>query len=135
MSLRRHNIIRMLLVAGTALSALPAAAQITDTPAPAQDGSTAALDTQGGEEIVVVARRREERLIDVPIAVTALSADQLAKSQAFDLAGVQGTIPNVNLCRAAARPATPTSSSAASASPTRSRRSTPRSASTSTAST
>ena len=97
MSLRRHNIIRMLLVAGTALSALPAAAQITDTPAPAQDGSTAALDTQGGEEIVVVARRREERLIDVPIAVTALSADQLAKSQAFDLAGVQGTIPNVNL--------------------------------------
>jgi len=35
--------------------------------------------------------------VDVPVAVTALSAEQLAREQAVDLSGVQGTIPNVNL--------------------------------------
>ena len=97
MSLRAHSFIRAMLVAGTALAALPAGAQVADTPAPAQDGTTTTTDTQASEEIVVIARKREERIVDVPIAVTALSADQLAKSQAIDLSGVQGAIPNVNL--------------------------------------
>jgi iron complex outermembrane receptor protein len=97
MSLRAHSFIRAMLVAGTALAALPAGAQVADTPAPAQDDTTTTTDTQASEEIVVIARKREERIVDVPIAVTALSADQLAKSQAIDLSGVQGAIPNVNL--------------------------------------
>jgi iron complex outermembrane receptor protein len=84
-------------VALAALTATPGLAQTADTPAPAQDGSTVATDTAPAEEVVVVARKREERLVDVPIAVTSLSADQLAKQGTVDLSGVQGTIPNVNL--------------------------------------
>ena len=91
----RHRHARALYigVAAAALFAGPAFAQ--DTPA------APAADTQANadqsNDIVIVARKREERLIDVPIAVTVLSADTLAKDQATDLSGVQGTIPNVNL--------------------------------------
>ncbi len=62
---------------------------------PSPDGVGAAGNDSG--EIVVIARKREERLVDVPIAISALSADDLARSQAVDLSGVQGTVPNVNL--------------------------------------
>lgn len=83
---------RSILFAGAALAALPAA------PAFAQDApAEAATVLDNGGDIVVIARKREERLIDVPVAVTALSSDQLAKQQAVDLSGVQGSIPNVNL--------------------------------------
>lgn len=83
---------RSILFAGAALAALPAA------PAFAQDApAEAASVLDNGGDIVVIARKREERLIDVPVAVTALSSDQLAKQQAVDLSGVQGSIPNVNL--------------------------------------
>ena len=83
---------RSILFAGAALAALPA------MPAFAQDApAEAAPVVDNGGDIVVIARKREERLIDVPVAVTALSSDQLAKQQAVDLSGVQGSIPNVNL--------------------------------------
>ncbi|RZM24794.1 MAG: TonB-dependent receptor, partial [Sphingomonas sp.] len=61
--------------------------------------SPGGVEAPGGDtgEIVVIARKREERLVDVPIAVSALSSNDLARSQAVDLSGVQGTIPNVNL--------------------------------------
>ena len=84
---------RHLLLATTLLAAAPAWAQTTE---PAPDTAEAAAAT-AGDEIVVVARRREERLVDVPIAVSALSAEQLSKSQALDVSGIQGTVPNVNL--------------------------------------
>ena len=65
-------------------------------PALAQD-SAPAVDSGSANDIVVVARKREERVIDVPIAVTALSTTQLAKMGANDLSGVQGAVPNVNI--------------------------------------
>jgi iron complex outermembrane receptor protein len=39
----------------------------------------------GLEEIVVSARKREEALLDVPIAITAFTAEQIEKAQIFDL--------------------------------------------------
>ncbi len=67
----------------------------TATPAKAQDSDpTASADD---DVIVVVARKREERVLDVPIAVTAVGEVQLAKMGANDLSGVQGAIPNVNI--------------------------------------
>ncbi len=89
----RSSAFRRLLLASSLLAAAPAYAQ-TGEPAPA---SPEVISDDMGDEIVVVARRREERLVDVPIAVTALSADQLAKSQALDISGIQGAVPNVNL--------------------------------------
>ncbi|WCT71997.1 TonB-dependent receptor [Sphingomonas naphthae] len=85
-----------MLHTGAALAALIAAAPAFAQDVPAAAETTTAADAGSGE-IVVVARRREERLLDVPIAVTALSGNDLAKQQAIDLSGVQGTIPNVNM--------------------------------------
>jgi iron complex outermembrane receptor protein len=60
----------------------PAAAQqsTSDTP----QSSSADLG-----EIVVTAQRREERLVDVPISITSLSANQLTDANVVDLAGIQ----------------------------------------------
>lgn len=87
---------RIRLALGTAL--LGTAPALAQQDAPAGPASPAvAAEQPSGNEIVVVARRRAEKLIDVPIAVTAYTADQLAKAQAVDLSGIQGTAPNVNL--------------------------------------
>ena len=89
------NAVRTLLLAGATLIAAPAAAQ-TATAADPQNADPQASDlTQN--DVVVVARKREERLVDVPIAVTAISGETIAKLQATDLSGIQGAIPNVNL--------------------------------------
>ena len=49
----------------------------------------------GLEEIVVTAQKREESIQDVPLAVTALSAEALEKTFARDLLDVTGAAPNL----------------------------------------
>lgn len=49
------------------------------------------------EEVVVTARRRSESLQDVPIAVTALSADALALKGVADITELAQSIPSVTL--------------------------------------
>ncbi len=71
------------------LTAAPAYAQTSDTAA------AAPADDEGA--IVVTARRREENLIDVPIAITAISGDQLANRGAADITALAETVPNVTL--------------------------------------
>ncbi|EZP79504.1 TonB-dependent receptor-like protein [Novosphingobium resinovorum] len=66
------------------------------TPANAQDSAPAATAAEGGD-IIVTARRREERLVDVPIAVSSFSGDQLAKSGAVDITEIANVSPNVTL--------------------------------------
>lgn len=81
-----------LIAAATAgLYALPAQAQDA---AAADEAETAATD-EGA--IVVTARRREETLISVPIAITALTGDQLAAKGAGDITALAETVPNVTL--------------------------------------
>jgi iron complex outermembrane receptor protein len=65
------------------------------TPASAQQSSEA--DGPSVEEIIVTARRREESLQDVPIAVTAFSAAELELSGATDLTALQQNTPNLTL--------------------------------------
>ncbi len=79
-----------------AKTAVPAPAAPAD-PAPAAQAPGTQIDEAREDDVVVIARRREERLLDVPIAVSALSQVDLAKLQANDLSGIQGAIPNVNL--------------------------------------
>ncbi|MET0658948.1 MAG: TonB-dependent receptor [Steroidobacteraceae bacterium] len=45
------------------------------------------------EEVLVTARKREERLQDVPVAVTAISADQLSQRNIEALIDIQATTP------------------------------------------
>jgi iron complex outermembrane receptor protein len=49
------------------------------------------------EKVVVTARRREESLQDVPVSVTAFSADQLSKQGVQDVVGLATTLPNTTL--------------------------------------
>jgi iron complex outermembrane receptor protein len=49
------------------------------------------------EEIVVSARKREERLLDVPVAVTALGAEQLEKQSIASLDDVTYAVPNLSI--------------------------------------
>lgn len=60
-------------------------------------GPAAASSDSWGDEIVVTARRREESLQDVPIAVTAISADQLDLSGAQDITAISQSTPSVTL--------------------------------------
>jgi iron complex outermembrane receptor protein len=85
--------------ASTAISTLmfgvggfnPAIAQTTPSVATTQTTSAAtatAADSSNGD-VLVTARRREERLIDVPISIQTLSATQLAANRITDLQTLQ----------------------------------------------
>ncbi|WP_417320655.1 TonB-dependent receptor [Emcibacter sp.] len=47
------------------------------------------------EEITVTARRREENLQDIPVAVTALTADALERQQIFETTDLDNVAPNL----------------------------------------
>ncbi|CDO36318.1 MULTISPECIES: TonB-dependent receptor [Novosphingobium] len=78
-----------LALAGSLGLAAPALAQDAQAAAEAQETT--------GAEIIVTARRREERLVDVPIAVTSFSGAQLEKSGAIDVTDIAQSAPNVTL--------------------------------------
>ena len=67
------------------------------------DGSdnTATPDLQLGE-IVVTAQKRSEKLFDVPISITAVSAAQLNQTASKNLEELQGVIPGVTIPAATA---------------------------------
>jgi len=67
------------------------------TAAQAQDQAAAATTDEGEGAIVVTARRREERLVDVPIALSSFSGEQLARSGALDITDLAQAAPNVTL--------------------------------------
>ncbi|MEZ5995620.1 MAG: TonB-dependent receptor [Hyphomonadaceae bacterium] len=54
-------------------------------------------ETARDEEIVVTARRREESLQDVPVAVTAFTAEALEAAGAQDITAISQSTPNITL--------------------------------------
>jgi iron complex outermembrane receptor protein len=87
-------------VAAAALAATPALAQEsadTSTASAANQQTQATPAEASDEQIVVTARRRSELLLDVPVAVTAYSGEQLDRQGALDLTDVADTTPNVTL--------------------------------------
>ncbi len=88
---------RALLLAGAAIAlAQPALAQETEQVAADANEATEA-DTEGTNDIVVTARRRNEILQDVPVAVTAYSGEALEAQGAIDITDIGDTTPNVTL--------------------------------------
>jgi iron complex outermembrane receptor protein len=87
--------LRRAVLASSALSmlAFTPAVFAQDAAAPADEASSDA----GDDEIIVTARRRDERLIDVPVAITAYSGDALTKAGAIDITDVGQTTPNTTL--------------------------------------
>ena len=74
-----------------ALLATPATAQLTDAP----DDADAVAEPS--EVIIITARRRDENVLDVPIAVSVFSGEQLLQSGAIDITAVAESVPNVTL--------------------------------------
>lgn len=89
-----------------ALAAVPAAAEevparastaTTDpiaTPLVATDPTDETVQAQQGQEILVTARRREERLQDVPIAISAVRGEELAEQHIYRVADLAAKLPN-----------------------------------------
>ena len=95
----KSHALRVGLLAGTGFAAFIAA------PAVAQDASAEDAMPYSEEApadpdlnvITVTARRREERLIDVPISVTSFSGEQLEQRGAVDITDIGNYTPNVTL--------------------------------------
>ena len=87
-------------VAACASHVTPALAQENPATSPelAVNQETEAEAAEASDtEIIVTARRRDEVLLDVPIAVTAYSGEQLDRQGALDLTDIGDTTPNVTL--------------------------------------
>lgn len=82
-----RRITKLLAGAALALAATPSIAL-------AQDATSASDDS---DEIVVTARKREERLQDVPISVTAVTADTLDRQQINSVREVASFAPGLNI--------------------------------------
>jgi iron complex outermembrane recepter protein len=76
-------------------------------PAPVMAQATANEDNAGIDEIIVTAQRREENLQDVPISVSAFTAEQLAARGTTDMSRLEGQVPGFTFGRSGsdARPA------------------------------
>jgi len=79
----RKSILGLFLAGTSALCAVPAFAQESGT--------------GGLKEIVVTAQRREENLQKVPVAVTAIGADDLAQMRVTNIKDLTGLAPNLTL--------------------------------------
>ena len=83
------SFVRAVLLAGIAAPGIFSAAPVL-----AQEAGESATSS---DEIIVTARRREESLQDVPVAVTAYSGAQLEAAGALDITDISDTTPNVTL--------------------------------------
>ncbi|WP_262690224.1 TonB-dependent receptor [Kordiimonas aestuarii] len=78
------------------LASVSAASLATGMPATAQD-SAGDAEAFGIDTIVVTARRRDEAIVDVPIALTTFDADKLDLRGALDITALQRNTPNLTL--------------------------------------
>lgn len=83
-----------LLLAGAAVIGSAVAAPHAYAQDGEDDARSASLD-----QIFVTARKREERLQDVPIAISAFSGDQLVRKSITDTVQLFDAVPNLNLYR------------------------------------
>ena len=84
-----------LLLAGTALAAVIAPSVAAQTAPPAD--AAKADDQAASGEIIVTAQRRNERQVDVPIAITAVSGESLAAAGVTSTAELGQVVPGLRL--------------------------------------
>ena len=86
-------------LAGSAvlLSAVSVAAHAQESDASAGDGASDGASS--GDEIIVTARKRNESMVDVPVAISALSAKDVQRYAVADLTQVGQVVPQVIIAR------------------------------------
>lgn len=95
-SLGRFLLIGLIALLGVA--AVPAIAQQDPKPAtPQDDTAKAAATPNASEEIVVTARKREENIQEVPVAVTVVTSDKLEQDATADISELQEDVPNLSV--------------------------------------
>ncbi len=79
----------------------PSAENTTPTSGPGQEATTRtpAAESYGTQDIVITAQRQSQRLQDVPIAVSAFTAENLEKQQIVNPMALQQTLPNVTFTK------------------------------------
>ncbi len=87
-------------------SIIALAAMAVLAPAPASAATAAAAASSGLDEVVVVARRAEERLQDVPISVTAITSDSLKQANVSSSSDLIKLVPSLNVQQGATGPGT-----------------------------
>ena len=95
--------IRALFLTSTVLAAglvISGAAQAQSVPAAEETA-----DQGGIAEIIVTARKSSENIQSVPVAVTALSADDLASKQVFEVTDLARTAPSLTISTGGTGPA------------------------------
>ncbi len=97
-TLRGTGMVRHRLLAGGAVVGGAVLAAVA-SPAAAQDAATdpvaAVEETDGGNAILVTARRREESLQDTPIAISAFSAETLEQRQIVQTSDLERITPSL----------------------------------------
>jgi len=86
-----NRLVKTALLAGAAFGVMTSAAQAQVRAAPAGEQASAV------DDIIVSARRRDEALKDVPVAVSAFSAEQLEQKGAADITELTRTAPSLTL--------------------------------------
>ncbi len=86
------TMLKLALLAGAAWSAAATTVAAQDAAPAAGAPGTAVV-----EELIVTARRREETLKDVPVAVSAFSAETLERQAANDITTLSQTMPNITV--------------------------------------
>lgn len=79
------------ILAATALSSPVAMAQ------EAPEGEAAGAQAAGDGDIVVTAQRREQRLVDVPISVSAVSSASIDRAQVRTVTDIATIVPNIQI--------------------------------------
>jgi iron complex outermembrane receptor protein len=91
---------RVVLLLGSFLEAIallePGVARSAEPPAASPSSETASAE-EGLSEVVVTARFKSENLQTAPIAITAVSADQIDARGYVNVADVARAAPNVNI--------------------------------------
>ena len=92
--LEMHSFVRLSLLASSALIALPASAATSDIAA-VEVAEADAASADEGEAIVVTARRREENVQDVPLAVSVLDGERLEQQGTYNLSKLTQVQPTL----------------------------------------
>lgn len=80
----------------TCVVATIAAALTAGAPAGAQEQAASTSETTSNEDIVVTATRRAERIQDIPIAVSALTQNELNGSGVVEIRDLLQVVPGLN---------------------------------------
>jgi len=85
---------KTLLLAATAVCAIPTTAPAQTTPvSQTSDTLSAAALADNAKEIIVTARKREERLVDVPLTISVVGAEAIDRANLDNISGIATQTP------------------------------------------